>query len=168
MNHMSLKEHIDLFNLLLKTIAFIFPLLLGAILFIKLRKKPPRMAFMLFLAFAMVVISCFVYGEIILRKVEAEIEKFVFHPYKEYFVSIDGEYLDTKSLIHSLRRISTSSTKTFSSRQNKRVVKISRGNEFPTLIVFDSSDREHFYWVVYKVPQTNFYYKGRIRINDVD
>ncbi|CCO59899.1 hypothetical protein VIBNI_B0061 [Vibrio nigripulchritudo] len=36
------------------------------------------------------------------------------------------------------------------------------------LKVFESSDKEMFYWVVYTVPGTSYEYIGRIRINEAN
>ncbi|CCN81094.1 conserved hypothetical protein [Vibrio nigripulchritudo SFn27] len=167
---MSLKDYIDIHDLFAKVLFFSFPLILGSILLIKLRAtRPLRTSFFVFLPVAAIWWSFFAYDGFLLLKVESEIKEFVSNPDDEYSVFIDGKQEDAKPIIQSLRRISTKFTnKTFSSRTNKRLFNISRGNMSLNLKVFESSDKEMFYWVVYTVPGTSYEYIGRIRINEAN
>ena len=168
-SYMSLKDYIDIQQIIGKVLFFSFPLLVGSIFLIKLKAKPIRTALFVFLPAVAIWWCFFAYDSFLLLRVESEIKEFVSKPYDEYSVSTDGKRQEAKPTIQSLRRISTKFTnKTFSSRTNERIIHINRRNKSLTLRMFDSSDRENFYWVVYNVPETNYRYIGRILINEVN
>lgn len=169
-SYMSLKDYIDIQQLIGKVLFFSFPLLVGSIFLIKLKAtKPIRTTLFVFFSAVAIWWSFLAYDSFLLLKVESEIKEFVSKPYDEYSVSTDGKRQEAKPTIQSLRRISTKfQNKTFSSRTNERILHINRRNKSLTLRMFDSSDRENFYWVVYNVPETNYRYIGRIRINEVN